>query len=128
MHYGDGFLKEAMKQARKEAEKEGAFEYHSPLGKGFSFDGTSHEKNHNPYSKRSQQGPPKIVFEYEEGSNMGKEQIWRRERIIQDLHSTRRERHDRRPYHNSASEQESVYAAYGMGSACKKKPGDCIIS
>lgn len=131
MHYGDGMMKEALKQAKKEAEKEGAFEYHSPLGKGFTFDGTSSEKNHNPYSKRSQQGPPKVVFEYEEGIKMGKEQIWKRERIVQDLHSTRRERHDRQPpYRNNSSspERESVYAAYGMEAASKKKPGDCVIS
>jgi len=37
MHYGDGFLKQAVEQMRKSAEREGQFQYKSPLGKGFAF-------------------------------------------------------------------------------------------
>jgi curved DNA-binding protein CbpA len=150
MHYGDGMMKEAVKQAMKEAEEAGAFEYQSPLGKGFTFSsttssteggGTEEDKmNYNPYSKRSPQGPPKIIIEYQEGTNMGdgKERIWKRERIVHDLHSTRRERHQkqqeeeepRRRRNSSAPERaDSVYESYRMYSSdTKKKRGDCTIS
>lgn len=135
MHYGDGMMKEAVEKARKEAEESGAFEYQSPLGKGFTFssttEGGANEDNYNPFSKRSPQGPPKVIFEYEEGTNMvnGKEHIWKRERIVQDLHFTRRERHQRQEEEprSSSSERDSVYAAYCMHSEAKKS-GDCIIS
>jgi curved DNA-binding protein CbpA len=103
MHYGDGMQKQAMKQAMKTAEREGAFEYHSPLGKGFTFDHAVHgEKQeesllhgalYNPYSKRTPQGPPKVVFEYTEGHNLnGRESIVRHERIVRDMHTRRHDR------------------------------------
>jgi curved DNA-binding protein CbpA len=111
MHYGDGMQKEAMKQAMKTAEREGAFEYHSPLGKGFTFDHAAntntntsgvdsnndsllHGALYNPYSKRTPQGPPKVVFEYTEGHNLNghRESIVRHERIVRDMHTRRHER------------------------------------
>jgi curved DNA-binding protein CbpA len=152
MHYGDGMMKEAVKQAMKEAEEAGAFEYQSPLGKGFTFSSTTtsstegggtgdedNNLNYNPYSKRSPQGPPKIIIEYQEGTNMGdgKERIWKRERIVHDLHSTRRERHQRqeeeeprRRRNSSVPERaDSVYESYRTYSSdAKKKRGDCTIS
>lgn len=69
MHYGDGMMKEEVERARIRAEKASGrlsgFEYESPLGKGFTFSGSSGNSggggvnhNKNPYSKRSRQGPP----------------------------------------------------------------------
>eukprot|EP00978_Attheya_sp_CCMP212_P021142 scaffold61394_cov43-Attheya_sp.AAC.1 len=62
MHYGEGMMKEEVERARRRAEKASGrlsgFEYESPLGKGFTFSGTSSADNKNPYSKRSRQGPP----------------------------------------------------------------------
>ena len=89
MHYGDGFQKEAMKQAIKTAEQDGTFIYHSSLGKGFTFHhlqdrstsstnmngstnastnhgATTNSTNYNPYSKNKVQGPSKIIFDYQE--------------------------------------------------------------
>jgi hypothetical protein len=160
MHYGDGMMKEAIRQAMKEAEEAGEFEYQSPLGKGFTFSsstassttagaGTEEDHlNYNPYSKRSPQGPPKIIIDYQEVSNMGdgKERIWKRERIVHDLHATRRERHQRQeeeveeqPRRTSGSRSASsergqadagsVYDSYRMYSTdTRKKQDDCTIS
>jgi curved DNA-binding protein CbpA len=107
MHYGDGFQKEAMAQAVKTAEKEGAYIYRSPIGKGFTFDhlnastaadqtndakcgATTTSMNYNPFSKRTVQGPPKVVFDYQEVSNFsGKEQILKHERMVYDIHLRR---------------------------------------
>uniref|UniRef100_A0A7S2XKL5 J domain-containing protein n=1 Tax=Attheya septentrionalis TaxID=420275 RepID=A0A7S2XKL5_9STRA len=63
MHYGEGMMKEEVERARRRAEKASGrlsgFEYESPLGKGFTFSGSSSGgANTNPYSKRSRQGPP----------------------------------------------------------------------
>jgi curved DNA-binding protein CbpA len=92
MHYGDGFQKEAMKQAIKTAEQDGSFIYHSSLGKGFTFHhlhdrsttassttmngttndanrhhgATTNSSNYNPYSKNQAQGPQKIILDYQE--------------------------------------------------------------
>jgi DnaJ-class molecular chaperone len=95
MHYGDGFEQDALNDATKAAKKRGEFDYHSPLGKGFTFSKDKTAENRNPYSKRSPQGPKKVVFEYEESTtNMstGKQSIKKRERVVQDLHSRRTER------------------------------------
>jgi len=108
MHYGDGFQKEAVRQMRRSLDREGKLEYKSPLGKGFNFtneplpgmNGSSrHHQHHNPYSKHAPQGPPKVVFEYSEGSlngSTGKEHVTRRERIVEDLHTARQERQRQR--------------------------------
>jgi curved DNA-binding protein CbpA len=37
MHYGDGMYRDEMKRAHDKAKERGEYEYHSPLGKGFSF-------------------------------------------------------------------------------------------
>lgn len=141
MHYGDGMQKEAIRQAKKTAEKEGAFDYHSPLGKGFTFTDDNDQLNgvkYNPYSKRTPQGPPKIVFDYQEGSNLGgREQIFRHERIVQDLHSRRSDRRHRTEEILREEEQRygyaptSPYAQYSTRAAAagtkKNSPDDCII-
>jgi curved DNA-binding protein CbpA len=94
MHYADGFQTQAIKEATKTAKKNGEFDYHSPLGQGFTFSQEKHADNRNPYSKKAQQGPKKVVFDYEEGSvnNSGKQTFNKRERVVQDLHSQRDER------------------------------------
>lgn len=60
MHYGDGIMKEELERARKRAEAassrfDGAggssYTYQSPIGKGFSFEGTGGVGS-NPYSRR----------------------------------------------------------------------------
>jgi curved DNA-binding protein CbpA len=92
MHYGDGFQRHAINEATKTAKKNGEFDYHSPLGKGFTFSKEKTAENRNPYSKRSPQGPKKVVFEYEESNvNMssGKQTLKKRERVVQDLHNRR---------------------------------------
>lgn len=46
MHYGDGMYREEIKRAQDKAKERGEYNYHSPLGKGFSF-GTVDDKNDN---------------------------------------------------------------------------------
>jgi curved DNA-binding protein CbpA len=92
MHYGDGFQRHAINEATKTAKKNGEFDYHSPLGKGFTFSKDEPAENINPYSKRSAQGPKKVVFEYEESNvNMssGAQTLKKRERVVQDLNNRR---------------------------------------
>lgn len=144
MHYGDGMQNEAIKHAKKTAEKEGVFDYRSPLGEGFTF---SEEELHgvkfNPYSKRPQ-GPPKVVFAYEERSNMGeRDHLLRRERIVEEMHTRRRERHrtdevlrqqeEQQRYHSNtfaAPATTSSYAHFSTQAAGKNNIGksdECII-
>ena len=129
MHYGDGMMNEAIRDARRRAEASGEFTYQSPLGPGFSFEfdrsksedgqeesttATNNHHDYNPYSKRSPQGPPKMVFEYEEGDNHadGRATVHRTTRIVQDMASRRTERirHRREQQHrrmkNDASPQQ----------------------
>jgi curved DNA-binding protein CbpA len=96
MHYGTGMRDDAIRQAKESARKQGAFEYRSPLGKGFTFSKNPRD-NINPYSKSSVQGPRTLVFEYEEGyqdaGGNGKQYVQRRDKIVEDLHERREERH-----------------------------------
>ena len=134
MHYGDGFQKEAIKQALRTAEQDGTLIYRSSLGKGFSFahlddrtnksstmngshphGATTNSMNYNPYSKNPVQGPPKIIFDYQEvthnfGSDGGKgkgsqnqkrQHITKHERIVYDLHLRRYERYRDEVRHES---------------------------
>lgn len=110
MHYGDGFQKMAVEQMRKSLEREGGghrLDYQSPLGRGFHFSSEPLHHGvgqHNPFSKRTPQGPPKVTYEYTEGTihsnNPGRETVSRRERIVEELHTRRRERHQRRNHHH----------------------------
>jgi curved DNA-binding protein CbpA len=103
MHYGTGMRDEAIRQAKESARKQGVFDYHSPLGKGFSFSSNGDPRdNINPYSKHSVQGPRTVTFEYEEGyqdagnksgGDGGKQFVQRRDKIVEDLHGRREERH-----------------------------------
>ena len=119
MHYGDGMQREAIEQATKRAALRGDFEYQSPLGKGFTF-AEDHEKHSNPYSKYPQ-GPPKVVFEYEEGiSGDGKETVHRRERVVRDMYGrrdARREKEER----NLRQRLRRTNAAFASD------PNECVI-
>jgi curved DNA-binding protein CbpA len=147
MHYGDGFQKEAMKQAIRTAEQDGTFIYHSVLGKGFTFQhlhdrsssasmngstsantkqhgATTNSSNHNPYSKNPVQGPPKIIFDYQEiehnygggggdgGPSAGsqgknrRQSVLKHERIVYDLHLRRFERYREEVWNESQQKQQ----------------------
>uniref|UniRef100_A0A7S1ZB06 J domain-containing protein n=1 Tax=Trieres chinensis TaxID=1514140 RepID=A0A7S1ZB06_TRICV len=123
MHYGDGQMKEEIARARekyKQASKafgtDGVYEYKSPLGKGFTFDGwkkgTDARSQGNPYSKKPQ-GPEAngvgqqkeyLDVEYEEahfynfgegGNNFksGKSKLVNRKETVRDrMHERRKNR------------------------------------
>lgn len=132
MHYGDGFAKKAFEQLKKSAEKDGDFEYKSPLGKGFSF---STDFDHNPFSKASPQGPPKVRFEYEEvyvDMDTGRQN--RQETIVKEMHSRRKQRLQRDmkdPSSSSSSQPKYTRAAHAVYSARQQQQqhqaGDCVI-
>jgi curved DNA-binding protein CbpA len=112
MHYGDGFRKEAIRMMMREHAQEDRG-YQSPLGKGFSF-GREPCENVNPFSKRPQ-GPPKVVFEYEEVERdvvTGKDHLLHRDRIVHDMHLRRAERK-----RQQASEQRQHQRAQTTASA-----------
>ena len=85
MHYGDGMENEAIERARKRAEAasgrmKSGYEYQSPLGKGFTFQGGSAGGASNPYARGGNKwsksrvhgggngnGTMEFAFEYEEG-------------------------------------------------------------
>jgi len=95
MHYGDGMYHDALKSAYKRAEENGDFDYHSPLGKGFSFDTVGGKKakgNFNPYSK-AEQGPANHGYEYEEAYISEAKQVLKRKTgVVSMLHERRRQR------------------------------------
>lgn len=137
MHYGDGFLKEAIEEAKRKAKRE-AVEYKSPLGKGFSFsyESGSENLNFNPYSKSSRQGPPTIEFMYEEyeisGSNLGQAKQSRREIIVENLYERRSERlKEQEIYRQREQEFHSSSKSHSMASSFRKptvKSNDtCVI-
>jgi curved DNA-binding protein CbpA len=138
MHYGDGFKKEAIKDAKRQAEKDGQLEYLSPLGKGFSFSSDRDREGHeNPYSRNPQQGPSKIIFDYEEGhvcdATMGKIHVTRREHIIEDLHSRRSARHNQQQHQMDRHQRFHGSSYHPMGTAADKMysrkvpSNECII-
>eukprot|EP00980_Cylindrotheca_fusiformis_P017392 scaffold5395_cov126-Cylindrotheca_fusiformis.AAC.12 len=102
-HYGDGMFREAVKNAYERAKVNGEFEYHSPLGQGFSFETKEERKSRyggeyhrNPYSKEVQ-GPPSQQYNYEEGTmstdrNEAKKVLKRRRTVVDKLHERRQER------------------------------------
>jgi len=117
MHYGDGMFQEALKGAYERAKLAGELEYHSPIGKGFTFEklhtssstgpgarasaanaggyGTNRYWE-NPYSKASQ-GPPSQEYSYEEGEYVDEHQavLKRKRGVISKLHERREERYQR---------------------------------
>ena len=122
MHYGDGLKNEAIKQARKEALEEGAFEYHSPLGPGFSFSDDK-SQNFNPYAKYSVQGPPTVVFDYTESyldADANRESLRKRDRVVEDLHGRREARYQRQ------AEQTRQQHRYNSAFA-RRRDNECII-
>jgi len=140
MHYGNGIAKEAFERMRRKAEKDGDLDYHSPLGRGFSFqddrttgsgdetgDGPDRSNiNFNPYSKRSPQGPPKMVFEYQEidvDMTTGRQNLNRRERIIHDMHSRRKQRQQKQQDRQTGASQSATrtYAESSPSSSRRSK-------
>jgi DnaJ-class molecular chaperone len=118
-HYGDGMMRDEVERARRRAEaassRNSGFHYQSPLGKGFSF---TSEQDHNPYSKRSKQGPRANRggedLEYEEahyydlGStdmNNARRVVSRQEYIRQRMHERRKNRPPRpqKPHEEEAT-------------------------
>jgi len=92
MHYGDGQYHDALKSAYKRAKENGDLDYHSPLGKGFSFDTVGGKKrggDFNPYSK-ADQGPASHGYEYEEAYiSDAKKVLKRRSGVVNMLHERR---------------------------------------
>ena len=125
MHYGDGLRDEAIKQARKQALDEGAFDYHSPLGSGFTFNSDNPEENINPYAKYAVQGPRTVVFDYEEAhidAQSSRESLRKRERVVEDLHGRRETRIFR--------QQEAVQRQqqrYNSAFAKRRPDQECVI-
>lgn len=125
MHYGEGMKNEALRQARQTAQAEGAFAYRSKLGKGFTFSTDNPSDNINPYSK-AVQGPPTVVFEYEQGyqdAQSGKESMKRRERIVEDLHGRREARHVLQT--ETLRRQQQRY--YKNSAFTKRTDNECVI-
>ena len=119
MHYGEGMFMDEVKRAQKFAKERGEYEYHSPLGKGFTFgplddnkkssshgsgedDGTSSFSSNmygsnsyfrNPYSKASQGPPPPPMWNYEEGYiSEAKAELQRKGNVASRLHKRREAR------------------------------------
>ena len=125
MHYGDGMKNEILRQARKEALKEGAFDYHSPLGPGFTFSDHDKSQNFNPYSKYAVQGPRTVVFEYSEAhldADGSRESSRRRERVVEDLHGRREARHQRQAEQNLRRQQQRYNSAFA-----RRSDNECVI-
>lgn len=117
MHYGHGMRDEAIKNATKEAERNGDdLGYQSPLGKGFTFVGGT-ESTFNPYAKSSRrqkhEGPEarQATWEYEEGTVFeginpeGQATMQRRNKIVQDMNGRRHARKMKEAQRNAAAGQ-----------------------
>lgn len=124
MHYGDGMFQEALKGAYDRARLAGELEYHSPLGKGFSFDSINASSSsftasasatagsYNPFSKAAQ-GPPTQEYRYEEGYVDEHQTILKRKRgVVSKLHERRQERYSREEAERS--EQQSTIIVPGQ--------------
>ncbi|KAG7351831.1 chaperone protein DnaJ [Nitzschia inconspicua] len=100
MHYGDGMFQEAVKNAYERAKAAGELEYHSPLGKGFTFEKSSNPYSKNPYFKnpysKADQGPPSQHYQYEEGYiDEAKTVLKRKAAVVSKLHERRLERYQK---------------------------------
>lgn len=114
MHYGDGIQREEIERVLREEKPP---EYHSQLGKGFSFHvNEGKEASTNPYAKHTPQGSPSLVVEYEEGvlnANTGVASIRRKNRIIRDVHDRRAARHKSQAQSEEQEQQEKTqYSQY----------------
>ena len=125
MHYGDGIQREALHQARQQALKEGAFDYHSPLGAGFTFSDDAAE-NVNPYAKYAPQGRPTVTFDYEEAyvdAQSSRESLRKRERVVEDLHGRREARHVRQQHQENLRRQQQRYNS----AFARRSDNECVI-
>jgi len=131
MHYGEGMFREAVKIAYERAKAAGEFDYTSPLGKGFSFETIEDRRNRygqnsyfkNPYSK-AEQGPPSQQYQYEEAYiSEAKTVLKRREKVVNQLHERRQERHDRQAMETPAPE----YPGQRVYKSLNQTDGACLI-
>lgn len=128
-HYGDGMFREAVKNAYERSKLNGEFEYHSPLGRGFSFETkderrSRHNQNSyhkNPYSKEPQ-GPLTQQFNYEEGAmsterSEAKVVMKHRRSVVDKLHERRQERVEKQQDEQPAPifQGQKVYPQYNQG-------------
>lgn len=131
MHYGDGMMNQELERARKRAERASSrfdgvngssYGYQSPLGKGFSFEGTQGYGS-NPYARRRRQNTKASSrsvddIEYEEAHyydsstsdlNNARRLIRTKELIKQRMDERRKHREPRKPeYVNEESASCSV--------------------
>ena len=124
MHYGNGLRDEAIKQARNQALDEGAFDYHSPLGSGFTFSDRAAD-NVNPYAKYAVQGPRTVVFDYEEAhidAQSNRESLRKRERVVEDLHGRRETR-----LYRQQQEVQRQQQRYNSAFATRRPDQECVI-
>jgi curved DNA-binding protein CbpA len=143
MHYGDGMYREEMKRAFGGAKARGEFEYHSPLGKGFSFEDTAagfrtgnnnsdkkngntsdnNNKNNsndsfNPFSKADQGPPPKSQFFHYEESYMiseSKTVLKTKTNVVDRLHQRRAARMEAQQQKQPAAAATAAHGQQGAG-------------
>jgi curved DNA-binding protein CbpA len=130
MHYGDGMYHDALKSAYKHAKDNGEFDYHSPLGKGFSFDTVGGKKakgDFNPYSK-ADQGPASLGYEYEEAYISEAKQVMKRRTGVADmLYERRRQRLQFQDRAAATTTQRATSAAMHEPLNEQNRAGACII-
>jgi curved DNA-binding protein CbpA len=109
MHYGDGMRREEMKRAYDGAKLRGEFEYHSPLGKGFSFANNSSSTSSaddnafNPFSKAEQGPSPAPQFHYQESYIAEAKTVLKiKKNVVDRLH----ERRDKRIMEEEQQQQQ----------------------
>lgn len=134
MHYGDGLYEHIIRKAKRKMEKEGKYQYQSPLGPGFTFSKDDPKRNHNPYSTDSPQGPPRVEFVFEEygfGSTLNdvgkkaKDNLQRHVRVVENLHGRREQRREYQTAQKKKQEQKKKENAAFTRNA--PQDGSCVI-
>ena len=127
-------FREELKRAQDRARANGEYEYHSPLGKGFTFgsidedDGGS-EMNNNPFSKAAQGPPAPPMWLYEEGYISEAKSVLKRKTSVADrLHARRAARRDREQEGDPVESNGGIpkYQAFNASSNPGSSQG-CIV-
>ena len=138
MHYGDGMYHEELKKAHDRAKERGDLEYHSPLGKGFSFDGLQEDRTKysytensyfkNPYSKVTQ-GPPTLQWEYVEGVYLheAKTVLKQKSDVVDRLRSRRAERYAQQQQQQEQQAAGNTSMAGGSYESYNQANASCSI-
>jgi curved DNA-binding protein CbpA len=135
MHYGDGFKKQILEQFRKEAAAQGAFEYKSPVGRGFTMN-TNGQAASNPYARSNagkihKQGRSQYVreeefsFEYEESDNLHGGptlKVHKSETVNQNLNKRRHIRRTKSSFHTADDSTKTANSAF-----TKQEDTGCVI-